>query len=201
MPEIIEFPLHCAGTKRNPHVTVQEEKHQLNTPDPTAQYSIRRRIDASAQPRVMAIHRTIKDGIVALSMANWVFIRVWSNLLSSKGRFFSKLPVVRWWPNSLRLAEIASSESRWSQFGWGLTALAAANSCGPGFLRKAFLDIAFHGAIDLSLVITSQGRQFDLNGVEPITFARQPGGFGLSALVIAGLIVWKHTQVARWVAS
>ncbi len=84
-------------------------------------------------------------------MANWIFIRAWSNLLSGKGRFFSKLPVVRaeLFALALGIVRIHNASS-----GWGSQIHGAARAGSSG----DFWTLAFLGLLIISRGLTFAGK-------------------------------------------
>jgi hypothetical protein len=133
--------------------------------------------------------QNIKEGIVALSVANWIFIRTWSNLLSITGRYFSKQPVVR-----VELLALVSGMLGFALIVWAGIAVSRRFS-GP--VASAAFDLAF-----LALLIFPFDyfrTQANLTGSQLIRFARHPLGL-LCLLAIAATVVYKHRLTARGAA-
>ena len=147
--------------------------------------------DKGTVPLPQPLKQKIKDGLVALSLANLCFMRVGFDLMSDKDRFFNKLPATT--PMLLALAA--------NLFGFALLAWLVMQ-----VLRRfssRWLHLAVHLVFLFTLLLPVDFLRVNLTEVtdyQVLMFLKQPVvmvcGFALLAL-----IVWRHRLVAKIAAT
>ena len=138
-------------------------------------------------PLPRPLKRKIKDGIVALAVANWCFVEVWFRLLFRQSRYFHKLPVGRVELLALAVNILGATLIVWLGIGlWRRT-------------RSRLLQVVLDMAFLFMLVLTSGFIRFQLlhwsvGGLRGLL--HQPVLL-LVLLVIAAGTIWKHHLAAR----
>ncbi len=138
-------------------------------------------------PLPRPLKQKIKDGIVALAVANWCFVAAWFHLLFSGGCYFKKLPVA-----PIELLALAVNILGMALIVW----------LGIGLWRRSrsrLLQLVLEMAFLFTLVFVSGFIRYQL-------FHWSVGGLRgplhrpdllLVLLVIAAGLIWKHRLVAR----
>jgi hypothetical protein len=133
----------------------------------------------------------IKDGLVALSLANLCFIKVGFDLLSDNDRYFDKLPVT----NATLLAMLVNLLGFALVF-WLAMQLLRRFSNWP-------LQLAVHLLFFFSLLLPLDFiriKFFNIADYQIFKFVQQPVVI-LSEVVLLALIVWQHRLVAKIAAA
>lgn len=138
-------------------------------------------------PLRQSLKRKIKDGIVALAVANWCFVTDWFFLLFAGGRYFKKLPVARVELLALAVNILGTALLVWLCIGlWRRS---------RSRLLHLVLDMTFLFVLVLvSGFIRYQLFHWSVGGLSDIL--RQPVLL-LVLLVIAAGLTWKHDLAAR----
>jgi hypothetical protein len=133
------------------------------------------------------VKHKIKDGLVALSLANLCFIKVGFDLLSDKNRYFNKLPVT----TSTLLALVVNL------LGFTLVFWLVMQ------LRRRFpsrlLHLLFHLTFLVLLLLPLDFvriKFFNVTDYQVFKFLQQPVVF-LSEVILLALIIWQHRLIAR----
>jgi hypothetical protein len=137
------------------------------------------------------LKQKIKDGIVAVSVANFCFLNSGFDLLFDSDHFFDKLPVTP----TLLLALMAN-----------ILWLAAVIWLGMQWWRWS-RNRALHVGLDLSLVLLVllpvdfiRMKVLNITDYQLFTFLKQPVVM-LCAVVVMALVVWRHQRVAHAAAA
>jgi hypothetical protein len=137
------------------------------------------------------LKRKIKDGLVALSLANLGFIKVSFDLLSDKDRFFNKLPAT----TPMLLALVANL------FGFALLAWLVMQ--GLRRFSNRLLHLAVHLVFLFTLLLPVDFLRMNLTKItdyEMFMFFKQPVVM-VCGLALLALIVWQHRLVAKIAAT
>jgi hypothetical protein len=145
------------------------------------------RHDAETIPLPRPLKEKIRDGIVAMSLANLCFVTAWFNTLYDKDSYYNKLPVT-----SLTLLALLANICWSSIFIWLIIRLA--RHFQNRILRMIF-DLCFAGLVLIPLNFIRYGI-LQIWDYQVLQFFKQPAVI-LFAVVMLALVLWKH----RWAAG
>jgi hypothetical protein len=141
-------------------------------------------------PLARPLRRKIQNGMVALTMAIWCFVRPWSHLLFDGNSYFNKLPAAR-----VELLALAVNVACFALMVW--LGIGIWRRCRTGML-SLLLEMSFL----FLLVLPADFIRVELLNMtdsELIGLMRQPAVVpGL--LVILAFLIWKHRLAARALA-
>jgi hypothetical protein len=142
-------------------------------------------------PLPHSLKQKIKDGIVAVSLANLCFIKVGFDLLSDDDRYFNKLPAT-----SLMLLALAVN-----LFGFALLAWLVMQ-----MLRRfsnRWLHLTVHLMFLFLLLLPLDFvrlKFFDITDYQLVVFMKQPAAM-VCGLALLALFAWKHRLIAKIAAE
>jgi hypothetical protein len=141
-------------------------------------------------PPPRPLKQKIKDGMVALTMATWCFVRPWSHLLFDGNRYFNKLPAAR-----VELLALVVNVACFALLVW--LGIGIWRRCRTGML-SLLLDMSFL----FLLVFPADCIRMELLGMTDtklIGLLRQPAVI-TGLFVILAFLIWKHRLAARTLA-
>jgi hypothetical protein len=141
-------------------------------------------------PLPRPLKQKIKDGMMALTMATWCFVRPWSHLLFEGNSYFQKLPVARVELLALAVNILGAALMIW--LGIGLWRRSRSRLLYLG-LDMAFLFLLLFPADFIRVEL------FNMTDTRFIGLMRQPGVIA-GLFVILAFLIWKHRLAARTLA-
>jgi hypothetical protein len=143
--------------------------------------------DGDTVPLSQLLKQKIKDGIVAVSLANLCFVKVEFDLLSDHDRYYNKLPVT----SSMLLALVLNLICFASMVWLVMQVLRR-------FPRRS-LQLPFHLAFLLLLLIPVDFVRLELTNIadyQIVAFLKQPVVI-IAVLAVSVLVVWKHRSLTK----
>ena len=134
----------------------------------------------------------IKDGLVALSLANLCLVNAWSNPLAAAAHgYFNRLPLTAITFRALLTNLLALTLVAW------LVMRARRR------IQSRALRVVIHVMFFVLLLVPLdyvRAKVLHIADYSVVAFFRHPAG-ALAALALLGVVVWQHERAARWAAT